>query len=281
MQNQGTPKHVASDRGRLRGKRPAPQQAPQRVKLLVTIVSRNKAEFYMDLLQSMEVNVQLATSGYGTASTDMLQLLGLADSEKSVIFSFVREDRAREALALLGEKFKTVRGGKGRRPETGSDPEDSEAVGNLRSGADDRWSAGLPVRTPDAAGNVQSLGYLPGNRHRCPAHHQLELPRGSGMHRAGRQFPGSGQRYLFHHHIPVPADAGAAACGLPNEPDRKRQQRLAGIPHRGSGQRQRHCLFLPADLPPEDQASVHAVINSLSAQQPVLLCRFFCIHAAN
>lgn len=113
MQSQGTPKHVASDRGRLRGKRPAPQQAPQRVKLLVTIVSRNKAEFYMDLLQSMEVNVQLATSGYGTASTDMLQLLGLADSEKSVIFSFVREDRAREALALLGEKFKTVRGGKG------------------------------------------------------------------------------------------------------------------------------------------------------------------------
>jgi hypothetical protein len=67
----------------------------------------------MDLLQSLEVNVQLALLGYGTASTDMLQLLGLGNSEKSVIFSMVREDRAREALSLLDEKFKTVRGGKG------------------------------------------------------------------------------------------------------------------------------------------------------------------------
>lgn len=113
MANQGTLKPVASNKGRLRGKPSVPPPTPKGVKLLVTIVSRNKAEFYMDLLQSLEVNVQLALSGYGTASTDMLQLLGLADSEKSVIFSMVREDRAREALSLLGEKFKTVRGGKG------------------------------------------------------------------------------------------------------------------------------------------------------------------------
>ena len=107
-------KPVALDKIRLHGKRPAPPQtAPQRLKLLVTIVNRNKAEFFMDLLQSQEINVQLALAGEGTASTDMLQLLGLADSEKSVIFSLVREDRAREALNLLGDKFQTVRGGKG------------------------------------------------------------------------------------------------------------------------------------------------------------------------
>ena len=104
---------VASDRLKLQGKRPAPATAPQKLKLLVTIVNRNKAEFFMDLLQSQEINVQLALAGEGPASTDMLQLLGLADSAKSVIFSIVREDRAREALSLLGEKFKTVRGGKG------------------------------------------------------------------------------------------------------------------------------------------------------------------------
>ena len=104
---------VASDRLKLQGKRPAPATAPQKLKLLVTIVNRNKAEFFMDLLQSQEINVQLALAGEGTASTDMLQLLGLADSSKSVILSIVREDRAHEALSLLGEKFKTVRGGKG------------------------------------------------------------------------------------------------------------------------------------------------------------------------
>ena len=107
-------KPVALDKIRLHGKRPnPPQTAPRRLKLLVTIVNRNKAEFFMDLLQSQEINVQLALAGEGTASTDMLQLLGLADSEKSVIFSLVREDRAREALNLLGDKFQTVRGGKG------------------------------------------------------------------------------------------------------------------------------------------------------------------------
>lgn len=104
---------IASDRGRLQGKRQAPPTAPQKLKLLVTIVNRNKAEFFMDLLQSQEINIQLALLGEGTASTDMLQLLGLADSEKSVIFSIVREDRAAEALNLLDEKFKTVRSGKG------------------------------------------------------------------------------------------------------------------------------------------------------------------------
>ena len=98
---------------RLQEKRQAPQASPKGLKLLVTIVGRNKAEFYMDLLQSMEINVQMALSGYGTASTDMLQLLGLSNSDKSVILSVVREDRARETLTLLGEKFKTVRGGKG------------------------------------------------------------------------------------------------------------------------------------------------------------------------
>lgn len=113
MAKQSTQKPLQAGKMRLQGKRQAPQASPKGLKLLITIVGRSKTEFYMDLLQSMEINVQMALSGYGTASTDMLQLLGLTDSDKSVILSIVREDRARETLALLGEKFKTVRGGKG------------------------------------------------------------------------------------------------------------------------------------------------------------------------
>lgn len=113
MAKQSTQKPLQAGKMRLQGKRQAPQASPKGLKLLITIVGRSKAEFYMDLLQSMEINVQMALSGYGTASTDMLQLLGLTDSDKSVILSIVREDRARETLSLLGEKFKTVRGGKG------------------------------------------------------------------------------------------------------------------------------------------------------------------------
>lgn len=113
MPKQSTPKPVSPKNVRLRGKRSPANEAPQRLKVLVTIVGRNKAEFYMDLLQSMDINFQMAMLGHGTANTEMLHLLGLSDSEKSVIFSVLREDRAKETLALLDEKFRTVRGGKG------------------------------------------------------------------------------------------------------------------------------------------------------------------------
>ncbi len=106
-------KKIAAGKARLQGKRFPMSAGPRRIKLLVTIVGRPKAEFFMDLLQSLEINVQLMLSGLGTASTEMLRLLGLGDSEKAVLLSFVREDRAKEALSLLEEKFETVRGGRG------------------------------------------------------------------------------------------------------------------------------------------------------------------------
>lgn len=113
MSKQTTPKSVPSKSTRLRGKRSVTNEAPQKLKVLVLIVGRNKAEFYMDLLQSTGANLQLAMLGRGTANREMLDLLGLSDSDKSVIFSVVREDRAKETLALIDEKFHTVRGGKG------------------------------------------------------------------------------------------------------------------------------------------------------------------------
>lgn len=87
--------------------------APRRLSLLVTVVNRNKAEFYADLIQSFEVNMQLITAASGTASTEVLHYLGLTDTDKSVIFSVIREDRVAAALSALEEKFKTIKNGKG------------------------------------------------------------------------------------------------------------------------------------------------------------------------
>ena len=85
----------------------------KKLKLLVTVVNRKKTEFYLDYLTGFEVNFQTAVAAQGTASSDMMYLLGLADSDKSVIFSILREDRAEEAMQGLDEKFHTLRGGKG------------------------------------------------------------------------------------------------------------------------------------------------------------------------
>ena len=95
-------------------KKAAPEmQAPESLKLLVTIVNREKADFYMDLLQTFEVNMQFRIAGRGTASSDILQMMGIAESEKAVIFSVIREERVKAALEALATRFATIKNGKG------------------------------------------------------------------------------------------------------------------------------------------------------------------------
>lgn len=85
----------------------------KKLKLLVTVVDRNKALFYSDLLEGFEVNMQTVVYGTGTANKDMLNYLGLANSDKAVILSFVREDKIKKILDTLSEKFEKVKNGKG------------------------------------------------------------------------------------------------------------------------------------------------------------------------
>ena len=85
----------------------------KKLKLLILVVNRSKAEFYQDTLLPFEVNMQLLMHAEGTAPTEAIQLLGLADRDKAVLFCLIREDRASAALRMLEEKFATVRGGKG------------------------------------------------------------------------------------------------------------------------------------------------------------------------
>ena len=94
------------------------ETAPQRVtaeklELLVTIVGRNKAEYFADLLQSLEVNMQMTVLGHGTADEKMLVYLGLSETDKAVIFSIIQSRKVNDAVALLDEKFKSIKDGKG------------------------------------------------------------------------------------------------------------------------------------------------------------------------
>lgn len=84
-----------------------------RLMLLVTIVNRRKAEFYTDLLQHMGANLQFMAMGEGTADAKMLNLLGLSDSDKAVIFSVIKESSQKEVLRTLKDKFESIRDGKG------------------------------------------------------------------------------------------------------------------------------------------------------------------------
>lgn len=84
-----------------------------RLKLMVTVVNRNKTEYYADIIQSFDVNMQAIALANGTADAKTLRYLGLTDTNKSVILSVVQEDKLPDALRTLEEKFSSVKGGKG------------------------------------------------------------------------------------------------------------------------------------------------------------------------
>ncbi len=118
--------------------------APRKLKLLVTIVNREKAEFYLDLLESCEINFQIAMLGEGTAPTEMLDLLGLSNNEKAVILSVIQESKAHEALAMLDDRFDKIKNGKGiafTLPLTGTiGVAVYRFLSNNREGADNKWN---------------------------------------------------------------------------------------------------------------------------------------------
>ena len=86
--------------------------AIKKLKLLITIVERPKGEFYLDVISQFDVNCQLAMGGLGTATSELVELLGL-EPHKAVILSVVREDMMDTVMNCLEDKFTTIRNGKG------------------------------------------------------------------------------------------------------------------------------------------------------------------------
>ena len=88
------------------------ETAIKKLKLLFTVVDRPKAEFYLDVLSQFEVNMQMVVAGKGTATSDLVDMLGL-NIHKATILSIVREDKVDEIMKCLEDKFATIKNGKG------------------------------------------------------------------------------------------------------------------------------------------------------------------------
>lgn len=87
--------------------------APKRLKILITIVERAKADFYLDTLEGYEVNLQTVIYGKGTAPSEMLQYLGLSEVGKAVIISVIQEENIKKILADYEDKYFKTKNGKG------------------------------------------------------------------------------------------------------------------------------------------------------------------------
>ena len=78
--------------------------------LLITVIKKNKADYYLDLIESYGVNFQMSTFGNGTTKS---AIFSDEVGSKSVIFSVISEDKEKKILNILKQKFSEIRDGKG------------------------------------------------------------------------------------------------------------------------------------------------------------------------
>ena len=87
-------------------------KAPSNLVAIITVVNRAKADFYMDFLQSFEINMQTAMAAHGTEKKDGT-FSNAAYTEKAVLISVARDEKKKDILDALQDKFDSVRGGGG------------------------------------------------------------------------------------------------------------------------------------------------------------------------
>lgn len=83
------------------------------LKLLVTVVNRNKSEYYADYLSGCGANVQMLVQAKGTAEKINAELWGFENLDRTVILSVIAADAETALLEGLSQKFKTLRNGSG------------------------------------------------------------------------------------------------------------------------------------------------------------------------
>ncbi len=85
----------------------------KKLKLLVTIVNQNQADFYLGLLKKNECGVQMQFHGHGTASSQISDLMGLGETGKDILISVVKEEKVPEILEEIENRFSVSRRAKG------------------------------------------------------------------------------------------------------------------------------------------------------------------------
>lgn len=84
-----------------------------RPQLLVAITDRGKSRRVRDLFSRSGMFLSSLSMGNGTASSEIMDILGLVNSEKDILLSIVSIGGAREIMALLNDRLGGTVGSKG------------------------------------------------------------------------------------------------------------------------------------------------------------------------
>ena len=83
------------------------------MKLLVAIVDRGKGERIVSICREQRTLMQTICLGHGTASSEVLDLLGLGRTEKAVVLTLVPDGEVPELLKVLADRMQILGPGNG------------------------------------------------------------------------------------------------------------------------------------------------------------------------
>ena len=75
------------------------------INFMVTIVDRSLGEHVVEIFREHDVHLSLSTTGKGTASSDMLSILGFGEPEKAIIFCITVRSHAKKLMKALRNRI--------------------------------------------------------------------------------------------------------------------------------------------------------------------------------
>lgn len=86
---------------------------PNKIKMLVTIIDRGKGEKLAEMFREENIVYNLIALGKGTAKSDILDYLGLGQTEKDIVLSVVQVQDVPKIMDKLKEKMQLKKPGNG------------------------------------------------------------------------------------------------------------------------------------------------------------------------
>ena len=136
------------------GVRPA-GKLPNRVKLLVSIVNRNDEVRLKETIDEVSVSLTVKFEGVGTAHSQVLDYLGIGETEKTVAFSLIPESDEEKIMREIRTKMSLYLVGRGISftvPLTGISEIVANGITSAAADKGERRFGFLPVCRHDASG---------------------------------------------------------------------------------------------------------------------------------
>ena len=78
---------------------------PERIYMLLSIVGRNKGKKLITTLDKADIKMHLQTVGFGTAPSEMMDILGLSSNDKDIVISYSAETNIKKLMHRFGDTF--------------------------------------------------------------------------------------------------------------------------------------------------------------------------------